>query len=331
MRQTLLLLLITIITSCSGIYTPDQKFMDNYTPKVVVRGILCPDSIVKIELRWSKKLGDLAETYAPVNGAQIVITEDGQPFFSGVTVDGVVQKEIYPKVGKQYNLFVQVEGQNEITASTTIPENSDLQYTTRCKDKSEGMSYSRGYILMDISQIYPAKNIRSIWFRTKEIYELSDGKFNSELFTNNPFVDQINCESDTRDVQYRESNKNFSPGFVRVPRSSFGLLTPFTLAVEVWWDSDIWVPDGSEDEWGRPGGEYIPNPMTHIALVAITPSDDYDKFCRSAYKQLASMANVSPFLNDIVSVYANVKNGLGIFAGYNQNAVKVAIDNPAKQ
>lgn len=51
----------------------------------------------------------------------------------------------------------------------------------------------------------------------------------------------------------------------------------------------------------------------------ITPSDAYDRYMRSRYKQqlnTTESAEENPFIEQI-TVYTNISNGLGVFAGYN--------------
>lgn len=51
----------------------------------------------------------------------------------------------------------------------------------------------------------------------------------------------------------------------------------------------------------------------------ITASDAYDRYMRSRYKHdlnTGESAQENPFIEQI-TVYSNIDNGLGIFAGYN--------------
>lgn len=305
MRLIISILILITLCSCRGEYFPNSKYTTSYTPKVAVNSIICPDSTIKIDVRWSKKVGD-ASPFKAVDGARVTLKEDGQTIISETTVDGMVEKEIYPSAGKLYQLTVVVEGQPEISATTTIPEQSDIQFTTRCK---VGGSYSMGggYILVDVNKVIPAPGVRGLWIE-KHPSEYKTDIYKS-FYSNNPFIDQVNAEREMQDVSYRESNTYFSD-FIRIPKNSFSLIAPFTF-------STCTMTFGNE--------QYK---LTHIYLTLNTPSDDYDKFYRSAYKQLSADPAYSPFVEIGTSVYTNIKNGLGIFAGCNKRAIKVEIDNP---
>jgi len=61
-------------------------------------------------------------------------------------------------------------------------------------------------------------------------------------------------------------------------------------------------------------------------LLHITsPSNEYDRYKRSALKQ--DLIYGSLFSSDPVSVFSNIKNGTGIFAGYNTAVVAAPINN----
>lgn len=303
MRLIVSTLILIALCSCRGDYFPNSKHITNYTPKVAVNSIICPDSTIKIDIRWSKKVGD-ASPFKAIDGAHVTLTEDGRTIISEATIGGVVEKEIYPSVGKLYQLTVAVEGQPEISAATTIPEHSDMQFTSRCKD---GGRYGGGYILIDVNKLTPAANIRGLWIE-KHPSESQSDHYNS-FYSNNPFIDQVNSIRDMMDVSLRESNLSFY-NFVRIPRNSFSLIAPFTFSTFV-------GSFGNDDD-----------KLTHIYVTLTTPSDDYDKFYRSAYKQLAADPAYSPFVDIGTSVYTNIRNGLGIFAGCNKRALKIEIDNP---
>ncbi len=63
-------------------------------------------------------------------------------------------------------------------------------------------------------------------------------------------------------------------------------------------------------------------------MRVITPSDEYHKHIKSATKhtELSNDDSGFPIFSSPVYVYSNVKNGLGIFAGYNTFNYDISLD-----
>lgn len=110
-------------------------------------------------------------------------------------------------------------------------------------------------------------------------------------------MDQVNGANDAYEADEKGSTIVFEK-FLRIPCENSEQVLP--LRFSVW---------GSTDEWTR---------FRHTFRV-ITPSSAYDRYMRSRYKQQLNSewgAEENPFIEQI-TVYSNISNGLGIFAGYN--------------
>ncbi len=122
-------LLFTILAglmSCEMIV--DYEFPDQ-DPKVVVHSFISPgDTLVMVMLTWSKPITRGGFEFEPdfIGNAVVKISEEGGAP-ANLVYDNTRKLYVIPaaqfpvKEGKQYHLLVQVPGQDEITATTTVP------------------------------------------------------------------------------------------------------------------------------------------------------------------------------------------------------------------
>lgn len=294
-----------------------------YIRKPVVMSIINPDSLIKVKVYWNKPTG-LEKNFEMIDGATVEVLEEGVSLFKGETTNGIAKSTKYPCAGKSYSLKVHIEGEPEITASTEIPMPANIEYKVR--EKNGGKYHS--YIAADVSSITlpdnaPAALIYALYdFDNPEI----DVPYSICLYSNCSFLDPINSTTDPMDAILRESNIVYEGQSIRIKRSSLDLATPFTFSFAINWIKEIY--DSSQENWWENiETYYAQNAIVHI----ISPSSDYDRFERTAYKQWRIAWEGSPFAPDPVSVYSNINNGVGIFAGYSITEVKQPVNNPYKQ
>lgn len=304
--------------------------LSNAKPEVVVNSIITPDSAVVVSVGWSKSVADTG-MFKKIEGAQVELSEDGIVVFSGTTDQrGVARSTYHPQAGRAYQLRVVTSGR-ELTASTSIPENSTLQFIRRQKDHTNSnSSWYRFFVLADISSITPQPDCRSLYLTISSAYDNGMSMNSKGLFTNSMYVDQMNGIFETNDNNLTESNRTYQYGFVRIPKRSFGDIAPLTIASEARPEDSYayYKGDGSLNEHGYPMVEYIDLVLSGMYLDLITPSDDYDLFCRSVCKQILLDVTSFPFVPGGEPIYSNVKNGMGLFAGYNSNKYDLGIEIP---
>ena len=306
--------LLLLPFGCNGVYHFNT---DVYKRKVVVESFLSPYAVISVKVSWNmqeapdNRARDWgAET---INGARVEIKEDGVVILNGTTVDGVLTSDIYPSVGKKYTLSVQVEGQPELTAATSIPPPADMHYSVREKwgaspyrQISDSKDY--GYLSADVSRITLPQEAPAIWIYGHVEYEHGGiGPF-WELFSNCPYLDQVNATTSDVDVHLRESYISYERGFIRIQRSALSLAVPFTFTGYAAWEG-----------------------LRFFVVQLYTPSEEYDRFQRSAIKQDIAKRNHSHFINfinDPQHIFSNIRNGTGIFAGFNVRVVAVPIQIP---
>jgi len=325
MKQFKLLILTVLLplSGCTGIY---NYHTEAYHRKVVVASFLHPDSLIKVTVSWNRPAKEESDIQH-IEGALVQIEEDGIIILSGTTVNGVLSSQAYPLVGKHYRLKVMVTGEPELMATTSIPPPAAINCSIREK---RGDSEFHEYMAVDVHSIGLPPQIPAVWITgymkfdngyVDISYREAMGK---ALYSNCPYLDQMNATIDPMDVLIRESNMMYEQNFIRIQRSAISLSLPFTFSQEISY---------------RIGGEYFARGVwttvedanaEEFVVRLIAPSDEYDGYKRSAIKQELSQGIGSLFVNDPVRVYSNIERGVGIFAGYNTTEVAIPVVNPYK-
>ena len=96
--------------------------------------------------------------------------------------------------------------------------------------------------------------------------------------TDSPFIDQVNGAYDAEDAALRESSMYYE-SFIRIPGKNISTALPLLLSMQCAVKSQFWLspPDSL---WHSP--TYYFHGMQ---FEVITPSDEYDFYTRSLYKQ----------------------------------------------
>lgn len=318
MKPHIFLLCTLICFGCNYEYEMNDNPAD-FKPQVVVNSIINPDEPVTVVLFWSRHYTEKGD-FKQVENFDAELYEDDALVAQEKGADSVFTTVIRPKIGKKYRLKITVPNYGEVTAQTQIPMPADASATYVA---SKGGGY-RTYQHVRVDAIAAVEKSRSVWVRCFGVYENDKEEECSDLYSNSPFPDQINAVLDSDDADYRGSNVGFEH-FIRVPYQNLGMITP--LDFSVWLSGNISVSTDREnpplDENGEPIW-YIDYKLETVRVDVITPSDDYDRYTKTRYKQsLYDYQPDLPFVSEIVPVYSNVQNGLGIFAGYSKKAINL--------
>ncbi len=144
----------------------------------------------------------------------------------------------------------------------------------------------------------------------------------NRLFCNNPYIDNVNraeevdLTGESIYLEYRTGDPMYY-STLRLAQSYIAKCTSFKIASEYVYEYENYDNDTKSDY------------LSHVRLVAISPSDDFDRYQKSAYQQAEGIYyfDMTPISFDEVRVYTNVKNGLGIFAGYSRSVVDMPVKN----
>lgn len=270
------------------------------TPRVAVNALLTPQEDFTVRLFWSGTYSGSDMKFRPVDNADIRLLEDGAEVLRcAASADGETRTTFRATAGRSYRLEIAVAGYGSLSAATTIPE-----APTACLVKTKEKGY---YSHFELTALDVPSDAKSVWIRGTSTteregwddypeykYEVADI---SEYYTTSPFVDQVNGANDTYEAEDKGSTVDFER-FLRIPYENREAVLPLCFSVF--------------------GANLYSTQCRHMFRV-ITASDAYDRYMRSRYKQEKNSeteAEDNPFIEQI-SVYSNIDNGLGIFAGYN--------------
>lgn len=288
----LFLACLSFFTACMDV---DYDF-DGRTPEpqVTVNALISPQNDFEISLYWSGIYTDEIMTFKPVADAEIRLLEEGREVVRcTASPDGRTSTGFRASVGCSYRLEVTVPDYGRLTAETTVPEAPQAAINF--------VQMKGGYRHFVLDYLDIPEDIMSVWIQGN--YARTDKESATiwqkitNYYTASLFVDQVNGSNDAFEADDKGSAMVFEE-FIRIPQENSQQVQPLYFSV-----------------WGADNPSYS---LRH-AFRVITPSDAYDRYMRSRYKQQLNSewsAEENPFIEQI-TVYTNISNGLGIFAGYN--------------
>ena len=290
-----------------------------FTPQVVVNSFINPDSTIKVNLFWTKEHTDTS-AYKRVDRFSAKIYENENIIFEGADLNDSILTTHYPKEGFKYRLEVNIPDYGEVVATTYIP----LSPSINVKHLDSLNSYGR-YRHFEINNIELKDKSRSVIVRSMGIYEKHPTKFNNWYYATNPFCDQFNTYIDN-DQTAQTNSSIYHDYFIRIPYLNIAKAMPLKFAISNF--KTIMGGDGyiGEDDWGYPIYDYVYYNPTHIITEVIAPSNEYDKYLKSAYQQIELGSSEPPIFSQTIPISSNVKNGLGVFAGYSSAIYKIKLE-----
>jgi len=297
------------LSSCEYDYEVD---LGEFTPNVVVNSIINPDSTVKASLFWSRHTDDTSG-YKVVDRFTAILYENNSVIFDGEGIDGALATAIYPKEGAKYRLEIDVPQYGKLSAETSIPlmPTVDLDYTGVIDGTQLGPWGS--YYHFTINKISPNSDTRSLMIRVMSISEVMnyDG---GHYYANNAFCDQFNALFDISYTDLKGSSIDFEH-YIRIPYKNIDQAIPLKFSVSHLIPRKVFI---DYDDDGFPIYTQLYETVTEI----IAPSNEYDKYYKSAYQQNRYVY----IFSDTYSVHSNIENGLGIFAGYSSASITKKIE-----
>jgi hypothetical protein len=300
--------LVLSLPSCISEYT---GVIPTSEPQVVVSSLLSPDRPISLELRWSK-IEDDDSSFKIIDRAVVRIWEDGALIIEDICERGNLNSTIYPKYGSKYELDISVPDYGEVTASTSIPASTpsgEIEFHETRHDVANNEYYQH----IKLSGMDTNTPLRALWLVAKIGYEYSDKVFSPVYYYPNTYeIDQVNSYVNSLNSAYTGSSVECE-GFIRIPEDIIKQKDYLNLSfIAQAWNMGLipTVPSGEKDQYG-------PCYISTISIDIMAPSDEYDRYCRSVYKQYYFRYDPdTPFLNENVIIQGNITNGLGVFAGY---------------
>ncbi len=254
---------------------------------------------------WSKRYDDKKD-YMRVQSFDIRLYEDGVLAESAQDCNGSYRFALVPSEGKSYRLEADVEDYGTAMAETSIPK--------AASGRAEFVKWKENYIHFSVNDIVIPESKRAIWIKPSFHNGNYEPEYVEDMFTLNPFPDQINTYLESEDITDTESNIGYEY-FIRIPRMNATAAFPLNFSFQCYPgifpgapSGPGWDDDEEEEVPVNPGEES--NEEIHINII--TPSDEYDKYYRLLYKQ--EMFNYEadfPIFSESVSVFSNVGERFG--------------------
>lgn len=283
------------------------KYLDFTTEfnqdKVVLVGVIEPDSLLKINLSWLNPPNSTIPP-KPILNAKVSFYENGTLLktISSSTTGNYILK-VYPKEKYTYKVKVRV-GEQEIEAEDYIPifpsievKNGIFPDNTNPNNNlsiyikfNNSLDMSDGFWVAPYMTYYENQNLQTV---------------QNYIFCRSEFFDKFNSNFDQRN-----SGREFDYGYGRLNPQSF-LLPNTTMNFTVINQVNI-----------------INNKNEEFYFDFIAGSKSFDTYLKSYFLyQKNKLVNTdgtpnNPFA-EVSPIYSNIKNGIGLFVGMNKRKVTV--------
>ncbi len=316
-------LLCLSLTSCEYDYS---KYMDEFTPQVVVNSFICPEEDIRVAMFWTKEYNDKAP-YKGVSGFDAKIYENGVLIYEGVGLNDSIIANYHPKEGAVYRLEADIANYGAVSAETYIPHKPTVNIKFKGSKGNDAVSNKR-YLHFEIEELKVQEKLRSVMIRSTMYYQdTASPETWGDLYLNNSFCDQFNLAYAPRLNEYIGTDR-YHYYYVRVPYANIGNVTPLSFVGPVYtsryYESETII---GYDTYGDPIYEGVIVEGKYLEIEIISPSDEYDKYLKSVYLQKYHQDSDPGIFNLTYPIPFNIKNGLGVFAGYSSVKIKQDIEN----
>ncbi len=326
MKKIVFFILISV-SFISCIETLDIE-LDQDDKKMVLNGIISPDSIITVNLSKSIYSLDGDAFIKFVEDAEVKLYEDGV-FIETMQYDtfGNYLSSIKPQLGKKYSVTAQNSQYEMLSATTEIPQTADIKEfyvdiqidsaTETWYDPNTGNSFDTTFYYMSgegtgtvvFDDLDNENNYYLLCFSiVKPIYVYDNyGNMYIKGYYRQPVW--YNMQNQNDNLTYFSFSSLFS-GVVF--NDVFFDGTEKTLIVNI----DTWAlfDDYAQD---------LPQSPLYVHLYSL--SEDAYEFISTYTKYQEAISN--PFAEP-VNIYTNVQNGLGLFAGVYAETDSLEIVNP---
>ena len=315
-------LLCLSLTSCEYDYS---DYMDEFTPQIVVNSFISPEEDITVAMFWSKEYSDTTQ-YKGVKGFDAKIYENGILIYEGVGLNDSIVANYHPKEGAVYRLEADITNYGEVSAETYIPYKPTVDIKFKGTKGVDAYSNMR-YLHFEIGELKVHEKLRSVMIRSTMYYENTiPPETWRDLFLNNSFCDQFNLAYSNRLNEYIGTDRYHSY-YVRVPYTNIANVTPLAFvgpaSVSRYYESNTII---GNDSYGNPIYEEVMVDVKYLEIEVISPSNEYDKYLKAVYLQKYHQDSDPGIFNLAYPIPFNIKNGLGVFAGYSSAKFKQGIE-----
>jgi len=282
--------------SCSVDYAVED-FSSGDAKQIILNGYLIAEQPVSIHLYHHG--GDKDGKVEGLTQSHLLLKEDGQVLFDGICSDSLFILDHNPKAGAKYDIEVSATGYETVKATTAIPHPIVCKADFNAGDDDISMRDD----LVTLSRFsYNSFANPALWITSQRISEEDEVVQYNEIYVDNVFVDKTNsvggvgAPNDVVGGMYHE-------GYLRVKSKYVKHLTDIVFTpTHVRYEDD----------------EGMSSAQNRIRVELIAASPEFDKYNKSLYEQKSMIVydeDISSIFYQPKSVYSNVENGTGIFAG----------------
>ncbi|MFT4032198.1 MAG: DUF4249 family protein [Siphonobacter sp.] len=284
-----------------------------YQKKIVLTGLLHPDSLLSIRLRYSKPVTDTGQ-YEPVSGATVLFEKDGVPLGTATERSaGQYNLPILPTVGHLYSVRAVVKGFETIEASENLPDLPAFEVSVGARNQSNpnsnpDITFSSSILSGNLIWLGISNSFHS-FYKTSPTCPNCLVHETNRLLTKDVIFDSFNGYFDTFNSFYSyDYPARFQPDYIQ-------------NNVQV---STVFVMQNQGASWENPA------PDEQNILDVFSAGKAFDQYLKTAIlSQKNQIVNThgeldNPFA-EVVPVYSNVKNGLGIFGARNSRRIPLRI------
>ncbi len=311
-----LFLFLISFYSCS---TKLDLDIPNLPPQIVLTGFITNDSIISIKISKTSPISE--DNFEKVNNATVKLYKNNQ-FIENLTKtdDGLYMSSVTASIGIVYTVIIDVPGFEQLSASTSVPEKPALTFAILYPDSYFDQQQLQ-YASKAVTSFYDIPDNEDFYQISFYTFDYKGSEWDSD--TGN-FIITDSARVNFRGVQYMNSNDPIilNEGDINYYRDKSDIRS-FVFSDELlnrYNTLNIYVRGINSYETGE------------SVCVLRSISFDYYKFQKSWIRQsfnqgLGDFNPSNMFLvknpNDL---YSNVKNGLGIFAGYSESQMIMAIE-----
>ncbi len=291
-------LLLLVFNACEKVLEIDIPFKER---KLVINSILNPDSIVSVHVSKSMHILD-KKNMAAIDDAGVKLYEDGvfvniiPPKFNGF----YELDDFKPSPGKTYRIEVSAGAHDPVKAEDVIPWSVDIKSIDTNRVKGE---YNQGYLRCFMKFNDPAGVSNYYMVRGRALMHFQDWDPQTDSIIQNYYMDDLWISS--QDPVIEEEGGLAFAGLIFSDNYFEGKTYNFSFSFPVYHLYGAKPDDNFE-----------------VYLYLYSLSADYYRYLKSY--ELQAYAREDPFAEP-VTVYNNIENGFGIFAGFSVSSDTINI------
>lgn len=313
----LFLLLAGALTACQREY---PLTVPPAPQLLVVNGLFCQDSVWRVQVSLPRTVADTALRFAPVRDAQVEIwVADSLVETLSHTGAGWYEGKTFPQVGITYRLAAEAEGFPTATAEDRIPRPAEA--LTGYMDTTERLSRIDGTLGPSGSIWYPVYVSFLDPASEPSFYRFLGAKYDSAVYTDGGGTEILWIDSMYNELEPSGYLSN-DASMQRFDRDQGTLLTT-DAGVNGQRRETVLLATNALfyfNDLTRTGGSNNPRKIVELFVVLYTVSETYYQYAYSLLQQGYQATDPFATHNNVVS---NVEGGLGIFAGYHRQMVRV--------